>query len=178
MDAEPNSTATTPWSDELADLYLRHFDRLVDQVDRQFRDRDLAEDAVQDAFLTFHSRGCEPAPGSELAYLATMARNRALQVLRTAHRRCRILRDNNVGVVHAPSAEVETLRGQQARSIVDDIATLPAQQGLAFVLRHVGGLSVSETADRLGVSSGTVKTHTHRAVRSMRRSQKSAAHAA
>lgn len=165
------TTDKRAWNDALIELYEGHFDRLVDQLERKFDDRELAQDAVQDAFLVFHSRGCGPAPGREVAYLATAARNNALQALRTASRRRRILLENNNAALRGPSAETETLRACEARSLADNIASLPDRQGSAFVMRHVKGLTVSETADELGLSTGTVKTHTHRAVHALRRSQ-------
>lgn len=173
MDANTDTTTTTsqPWSDDFVELYHNHFDRLVHQLERQFRCRDLAMDAVQDAFLAIYAKGCVAAPGRELAYVATAARNKAREVLRTEKRRQQILAENRLVAPDAPSAESVTLRDCQARSIAEGIATLPSQQGRTFVLRHVRGLSVSETADELGVSPGTVKTHTHRAVQSMRESQ-------
>jgi RNA polymerase sigma-70 factor (sigma-E family) len=47
-------------------------------------------------------------------------------------------------------------------ALVDALQGLPAMQRKVVVLRHLVGLSVAETADELGISDGTVKSHTSR----------------
>ncbi|MFT4008835.1 MAG: SigE family RNA polymerase sigma factor [Nocardioidaceae bacterium] len=48
---------------------------------------------------------------------------------------------------------------------------LPPMQRKVIVLRHWLDLSVEQTADELGVSPGTVKTHSHRALTALRASR-------
>jgi DNA-directed RNA polymerase specialized sigma24 family protein len=48
------------------------------------------------------------------------------------------------------------------------IDRLPVRQRAAVVLRHLGGLQLSEVADALGVTVGTVKASLHAAYRSLR----------
>lgn len=47
---------------------------------------------------------------------------------------------------------------------------LPPMQRRVVVLRHWLDLSVAQTADELGISTGAVKTHSHRAVAALRAS--------
>ncbi len=47
-------------------------------------------------------------------------------------------------------------------ALVEALAQLPAMQRKTVVLRHWWGLSVTETAAELGISEGTVKSHTSR----------------
>jgi RNA polymerase sigma-70 factor (sigma-E family) len=49
-------------------------------------------------------------------------------------------------------------------ALMDALAQLPRQQRQTVVLRHWWGLSVAETAEELGISEGTVKSHTSRAL--------------
>lgn len=53
--------------------------------------------------------------------------------------------------------------------IVAALATLPTQQRAVIVLRFLRDLSVEQTADAMGCSSGTVKSHTSRALTALRR---------
>lgn len=53
-------------------------------------------------------------------------------------------------------------------SAIDEaMITLPLRQKEAFILRYVEDMSVSETADIMGCSEGSVKTHCSRAVASL-----------
>jgi RNA polymerase sigma-70 factor (sigma-E family) len=51
---------------------------------------------------------------------------------------------------------------EERSSLVDALQQLPAMQRKVVVLRHMVDLSVSETASELGISEGTVKSHTSR----------------
>ena len=51
---------------------------------------------------------------------------------------------------------------------MDALLELPPMQRKVVVLRHWLGLSVEETAADLRISTGTVKSHSHRALESLR----------
>jgi RNA polymerase sigma-70 factor (sigma-E family) len=51
---------------------------------------------------------------------------------------------------------------EERHAVVEALQGLPLMQRKAVVLRHLIGLSVSETADALGIAEGTVKSHTSR----------------
>ncbi|MFI6513740.1 SigE family RNA polymerase sigma factor [Streptosporangium sp. NPDC050855] len=76
-----------------------------------------------------------------------------------------------------PRADLPDLPGSadvgEDRAMAEDIrnalARLPARQRTALVLRFFVDLPEVEVADLMGCSVGTVKTHTHRGLRSMRR---------
>lgn len=158
---------TEPWSDQLVDLYISNFDKLVCQARRVVQDRYLAEECVQDAFLAVHRCNATPAPGSELAYLRAAVRNRAISVVRRESSQ----RDRMVDVAEAaePSAESVAVARLTATELRAEIVQLPERQGAAVALR-LQGMTVAQTAEAMQVSSGTVKTHRHRAAENIRRS--------
>lgn len=49
------------------------------------------------------------------------------------------------------------------------LRALPRRQREVIVLRYLSGLSEEATAESLGISAGTVKSHTHRALANLRR---------
>jgi RNA polymerase sigma factor (sigma-70 family) len=51
---------------------------------------------------------------------------------------------------------------EERSALVDALQQLSAMQRKTVVLRHMVGLSVAETADELGISEGTVKSHRSR----------------
>lgn len=176
--ADTADTDAPGWAPALIGLYLEHFDRLVGELVGRFGDRTIAEDAVQDAFVAFHTKGVVTAPGREVGYLATSARNNVLLWLRREGRRSEIVASSAPSMPYAPSAEQHAMVADEAEQWSARIADLPEQQAAVITLRHVGGMSVGETAAELGVSTGTIKTHSHRGVRALRRSMSSLAVAA
>jgi RNA polymerase sigma-70 factor (sigma-E family) len=66
------------------------------------------------------------------------------------------------GFDHAAPAGVAPV--EERDSLMAAMHRLPTMQRKTVLLRHWLGLSVEETADELGVSAGTVKSHTSRAL--------------
>ena len=51
---------------------------------------------------------------------------------------------------------------EERSTLVEALQQLPPMQRKVVVLRHLLDLSVAETASELGISDGTVKSHTSR----------------
>jgi RNA polymerase sigma factor (sigma-70 family) len=62
----------------------------------------------------------------------------------------------------ADRAEVEGASYEERSALFDALQALPVMQRRVVVLRHWLGLSVREAAAELGISEGTVKSHSHR----------------
>ncbi|HEY4082578.1 MAG TPA: RNA polymerase sigma factor [Burkholderiaceae bacterium] len=74
------------------------------------------------------------------------------------------------GALGTLSAADEVSREQILRAIEKDVAQLPARQREAFLLRYWEELDVAETAEVMGCSQGSVKTHCSRAVHALAKS--------
>ncbi len=64
--------------------------------------------------------------------------------------------------------EGSVLRNETARELSDLLGTLPEEQRIAVVLRHVVDLPIAEIAEVLGRPEGTVKSHISRGLRRLR----------
>jgi RNA polymerase sigma factor (sigma-70 family) len=73
------------------------------------------------------------------------------------------------GSAAAESSADHVERAQTLRSIEDEIQKLPARQREAFLMRYWQDMDVAETAEAMGCSEGSVKTHCSRATHTLQR---------
>lgn len=147
------------WSEELVLLYREHFGGLVRTAQRVVRSSHVAEELTQDAFLKFVASGVRPRPGREVAYLRSIVMNNARMYLRRAECEDRH-RPNDKPVSVQP--DDECVRSETRAGIVTALADLPERQRDVVMLRYMHGHSEAEVASRLGITAGSVKTHSSR----------------
>ncbi len=153
-------------------LYAEHALGLVRLAVVLTGDRAAAEDIVQDAFLGLYRRWDKvPDMAAPLAYLRVSVVNGCRTALRRRSRltlRPGTAADAADGTVPeaglAESAEASVLLTEEQRAMAAALRTLPRRQREVVVLRYYLELSVNETAQAMGVSPGTVKSTTHRAL--------------
>ncbi len=145
------------------------------------RNDDDALDAVQDAMMKL-VQSYASRPESEwrpLFYRILSNRIRDMQRRRTVRGRImswlplRDADDEEIDpIAAAPSPEAtpaQRLELDEAIGVLEQaLAELPARQQEAFLLRNFEGLDVSETANAMGCSEGSVKTHYFRALATLR----------
>jgi len=73
-----------------------------------------------------------------------------------------------LGDAEAMDAGVEDDDVAVRLALVEALSRLPRRQREVVVMRHLGGLSEAECAEALKVSTGSVKTHLHRGLASLR----------
>lgn len=66
-----------------------------------------------------------------------------------------------------PSAETQLERNQVLLAIEQEVKELPQRQREAFLLRYWEDLDVAETAEAMGCTQGSVKTHCFRAIQAL-----------
>jgi RNA polymerase sigma factor (sigma-70 family) len=132
------------------------------------RDRGLAEDAVQDAFLSvWRSAGSfDSKRGAPRSWLLTLAHHRAVDVVQRTVRAREQPSDQPSEPASSAAAAAE-LKGERRR-VCAALAGLPFDQRQALELGYYGGLSQSEIAGQLDVPIGTVKSRTYTALASLR----------
>ena len=128
-----------------------------------------AEEVVADAFAQVwrSAAGFDPARGSVAAWIATICRTRALDLVRSRKRRARVLEeaavvsDEGETLVLAPSIQSADRGAEltETSAIVrKSLGELPEPQRRVIELAYFGGLSQSEIAEQLSEPLGTVKT--------------------
>ena len=144
----------------LAELYDRFGQLAYGLALRILRDTTLAEDAVQDAFLTvWRSAGrFVPERAKASTWILTHVHRRAVDLVRREERR------RAAPLEQAPEPEsgervddVAWLRFERER-VQSALRALPDAQREALELAYYGGFSQSELADRLGLPVGTIKS--------------------
>jgi len=156
----------------VAALYQAHAVGLIRLAIVMLGDRGAAEDVVQDAFLGLYRNwdGLDD-PGNALTYVRSAVLNRCRNALRQRGQRERRDRQDP-GPMASESAEAVALIGEEHQEVLAGIRALPDRQREALVLRFYLDLSEEETARAMGVSRGTVKSATSRAVAALGRKLK------
>jgi RNA polymerase sigma-70 factor, ECF subfamily len=143
----------------LAELYDRHGRVAYALAYRVLRDRALAEDAVQEAFLSAW-RSAErfvPERGKASTWLLTLVHRRAVDLVRREDRRRADVLDEP-DTATATSADEDALLNLERERVQRALSQLPDQQREAIELAYYGGFTQSELADRLGLPLGTIKS--------------------
>jgi RNA polymerase sigma-70 factor, ECF subfamily len=155
-------------------LYERTHLHLFGIAIRLLRSEQQAEDAVQDAFVKVWNRAdsyrAEQAAhdGHALAWLTSIVRNRALDMLRSRTRDIEDVRpgaaggdDDEEGPSAAGDGAADALdlyaKATQALHVDGCMGLLDASQRQCLALTYFQGLSNSEVADHLGAPLGSVK---------------------
>jgi RNA polymerase sigma-70 factor (sigma-E family) len=163
---DAHAAAGTDATGEVTALYQAHAVGLIRLAIVMLGDRVAAEDVVQDAFLGLYRHWDRlDDPAKALAYVRSAVLNRCRNALRQRHR--------TIGRAEEPataeSAEATVLVGEEHQRVLAAIRLLPARQREALVLRFYLELSEDETARSMGISRGTVKSATSRAVAALGR---------
>jgi RNA polymerase sigma-70 factor (sigma-E family) len=159
-------------ADQVSTLYRVHGMDLVRIAAVMLGSRAGAEDAVQDAFCGLYRRWHQLAdPDNALAYVRSAVMNRCRSELR---RRARLQRraDQDRRPLEAESPEQAAILGEEHRDVLAALRRLPDRQRESLILRYFMDLSEPEIATAMGVSQGTVKSTTSRALAALARQLK------
>jgi len=156
----------------LAELYDRYGRLVYSLILRVVRDTGIAEDLVQETFLRVWNRvaGFDAQKGSIGPWLLAVARNRAIDYLRSAGGRDRnaVEFEENDHPALFGDMEKEILNSDKARRVKSAIEKLSPNQRQVIELAYFEGLSQTEMAERMGQPLGTVKTWVRTALKNLR----------
>jgi RNA polymerase sigma-70 factor, ECF subfamily len=157
-------------------LVRRHERSVFGLLYRMLGNREEAEDASQEAFLSLHRHGHRFRREARFStFLYRVAANAALNRRRTlgrARARERELALRQAAGVQLPSVprdpEDATHGAEVQNQVQEALLQLPEDLRVAVVLYDVEGQSYKEIAEILGIPEGTVKSRIHRARHGLR----------
>jgi len=150
-------------NEELSQLIEQEIPRLRRYARSLLRDRDSADDLVQDVCVRVLAKPRRLQGDDELAYLVRTLRNTFLTSRRAASRRPRADVDLEQVAAADPRADRRPERSAETREVFGAIAALPTDFRLALVAVDIAGLSYAEAADVLATREATIATRLFRA---------------
>jgi len=153
-------------------LYSRFSDALYGVLCRILRQEELAEDALQEAFVKIW-RNCQrydASKGTIFTWMLNIARNHAIDKLRSTEKVNAAQSGQGLAHVHMPTSEDdapdELLHRSELLAVVD---RLPEPLLILIDLVYVKGYTQAEVAENLNIPLGTVKTRIRTALQLLRR---------
>lgn len=167
----PASAAAGPAADSaeraVTALYEAHALGMIRLAHIMLGDRQSAEDVVQEAFCGLYRRWSQLSdPGRAVHYVRSAVLNNCRSVLRR-RTTSQVPRELTSQPGQVRSAESAVLSIAEREEIMRAVRRLPRRQREALVLRFYLDLSAEETATTMGISPGSVRSATHRALASL-----------
>ncbi len=154
--------------DGVTALYREHALGLIRLAVVMLGDRQAAEDVVQDAFTGLYRRWHALSDTSKaLGYVRNSVLNGSRTVLRKRARQQ--APPGDPAAASSASPEAEALLSEEYREVLEAMRRLPDRQREALVLRFYLDLTERDIAKSMGVTRGTVKSTTSRALAALRR---------
>jgi RNA polymerase sigma-70 factor (ECF subfamily) len=143
-------------------VFERHADAAFSLAYRMCGKRAMAEDVVQEAFLSLWRTGArfDPERGSVRAWVLGVVHNRAVDAFRrdTVHISRDVTDDGITERMPAPQrTDREAVRHDEAQQLRGALEDLPAEQRQVIELAYFGGFTHRQIAAMLKLPAGTVK---------------------
>ena len=161
------------------ELVKEHTGKVVGLAWRLVGNHEDAEDIAQEAFLRLHRSLAEFRGESRIStWLYRTTTRLAIDYLRRERIKRKVFffrQDNDspdpVDLASDPLRNpAREFQSQEAmRSLRRSLQKLSSRQQVIFTLRHYEGLPFKEIAEHLGIATGTVKAHLHRAITQLRK---------
>jgi RNA polymerase sigma-70 factor, ECF subfamily len=143
-------------------IFDRHADASFSLAYRMCGRRSMAEDVVQEAFMSLWRSGAsyDRARGSVRSWVLGVVHNRTIDAFR--RETSRVGRDvSDEGIIDQMAApnrtEAEVERRDEAHHVRGALGELPTEQRRVIELAYFGGFSHSQIAEILEIPAGTVK---------------------
>ena len=155
--------------DALGELYDRHSGIAYGLALRVVRDAGLAEEAVQDGFLSVwrSASSFDSGRGAPRSWLLTLVHRRAVDLVQRAERR---REQPNASLPEEAGVSTESIAelSEERRRVRTALDGLPFLQRQALELAYYGGLTQSQIAEHVGAPIGTIKSRMYAALTALR----------
>ncbi|MEO6036130.1 MAG: sigma-70 family RNA polymerase sigma factor [Verrucomicrobiota bacterium] len=154
--------------------YDRYSGILFSIIVKVLNDSKEAEDVLQEVFLQIWDKAAvyKRELGAPFSWFVTMTRNKAIDRLRTAQRRYRLLdevkEETAILLKAAASSKSETESNETSVLVRTAVSSLPGDQRQAIELAFFGGMTQNEISVSLGEPLGTVKARIRRGMLKLR----------
>lgn len=151
-----------------AELYQQTSPKLYGVALRILRNKELAEDVVQDAYVKIWTRAGDynPDVAAPLTWMSAIVRNRALDELR--RRAARPTGGDDSALETLPSDDEHPLTGLELQDDVKKLFRcldgLEPEKKEIVKLAYLNGMSREDLAQRFSRPEGTIKTWLHRSL--------------
>ena len=152
-------------------LYDRTSAKLFGVIVRILVERGEAEDVLQDVYVTIWRKAAEfdAARASPITWLATIARNRAIDRFRARAVRPTVPVEAAADIADpAPAADTLIDTGRDAGRVHAALATLEPRHAAVIRAAYFEGLTYEALSDREGVPVGTLKSWVRRGLMRMK----------
>lgn len=159
-------------SEAFAALYDATRSQVYGMVARVLRDRGYSEETTQDVYLQVWrtAESYDPASGSALAWLLTLAHRRAVDRVRAEQAATQ--RDSRYGATNierpADHVSAAVISGEERRQVTACLDGLTDLQRECIELAYYQGLTYVQVSERLSANLATVKSRMRDALRSLR----------
>lgn len=154
------------------DLYTQHYKRVYFSAVKVTKDHGLAEDVLQETFITAHDKLIEIDNEAKIgSWLSTVATRKAIDLLRRQKKVVLVPIDIPTQLSDIPL--VSSVEKACENALLEDvvgllISTLSPKLRTVFRLYYYNQLNEKEIATKLQLSPGAVKSRLHRARNAMR----------
>lgn len=155
----------------LRDVYERTSAKLFGIILRICQEREAAEDVLQEVYVTVWNRaaGYDPERASPVTWLATIARNRAIDWRRARRPVESVGMEEAEAIADDAALAPERIEAEQeARRLHTCLDEIENKQAGAIRAAFLGGATYAELAERDGVPLGTMKSWVRRGLLKLR----------
>ena len=157
--------------DAFARLYDLYAGAAYSLALRVVRDRDLAADVVQEAFLAIWNQASkfDSSRGQPSTWILTVTHHKAVDTVRREERRRADVMDEARDIPDASApVEDQAWQGVAREQVRAAMSKLPDPHREVLELAYFAGYTQSQLAERLAVPIGTVKSRTFAAMNALR----------